>query len=395
MERVDGSWFVPPENAHEAEVTPAPTPARAPVDADPAPLLEESGWSVSEAEACLATAELAPSPEPAPAAGPVPVPLPAPETVVPLRSSGAAEIEWGEASGPSAQTRLADLEAAIGAALVTPAVEPVADTVAEAFFAEGDDPVPAPGLDWAPADEVDEPLDPAVGAALDAAFGDAELDPLAEAPAAALAEAPAPDAEDDVEDDAEPAWADALDDDAPTGPAFETPAGLAAARAADPAPARTRRAAPGTPVAHPVVRARVASVARRGLAWAVDGAVLVSVVTGTVYAAAHLAGHPAGLGAVAHDPLLLGAALGFGAILGLVYVGLFTAAGGQTFGARLAGIRILDQRGASPSVGRAFARAAAAALGTLACLLGLVWVLLDDRGQALHDWVARTYVVEA
>ena len=46
-------------------------------------------------------------------------------------------------------------------------------------------------------------------------------------------------------------------------------------------------------------------------------------------------------------------------------------------------------------MGRAFARAGAAALGTLACLLGLAWVLLDDWGQALHDRVARTYVVEA
>ena len=322
MERVDGSWFVPPENAHEAEVTPAPTPARAPVDADPAILLEEAGWSVSEAEACLASPALAAAAEAAPAVDSIPVPLPAPSTVATLPLPAPA-------ASATAEARLADLEAAIDAALVTPAVEPPAaseppavapeahgDAMAEAFFAAGDDPLPAP--------------------------------------------APA------LEDDDEPAWADALDADAPAGPAFETPAGLAAARTADPmpaprsapapdaitepeldaepvpAPARTRRAAPGTPPAHPVVRARVASVAHRALAWLVDGAVLVTAVTGTVYAAARLAGHPGGLAAVAHDPLLLGAALAFGGILGLVYVGLFTAAGGQTFGARLAGIRILN-----------------------------------------------------
>ena len=58
--------------------------------------------------------------------------------------------------------------------------------MAEAFFAAGDDPLPAP--------------------------------------------APA------LKDDDEPAWADALDADAPAGPAFET-RGLAAARTADPMPA--------------------------------------------------------------------------------------------------------------------------------------------------------------
>lgn len=80
-----------------------------------------------------------------------------------------------------------------------------------------------------------------------------------------------------------------------------------------------------------------------------------------------------------------------------VFVYLVAFDGGQrgaTPGKRMLGMRVVDADG-SGSIGfrRAALRRAAYLIGGLAFYLGWLWLLVDARGQALHDKVARTLVV--
>lgn len=74
------------------------------------------------------------------------------------------------------------------------------------------------------------------------------------------------------------------------------------------------------------------------------------------------------------------------------------ANGGQTLGYRALGLRLVRSDGSRPGVGAAVARC----LGMLICLsmlvpgvLGFIWMLWDDRKQALHDKMGDTLVVKA
>jgi uncharacterized RDD family membrane protein YckC len=76
---------------------------------------------------------------------------------------------------------------------------------------------------------------------------------------------------------------------------------------------------------------------------------------------------------------------------------LFTAAGGQTIGKMLLGIRVIgDDRssGHSPDVAQAFARALLTLPSVLALGLGFLPALVGDH-RALHDRLAHTRVVRA
>lgn len=73
------------------------------------------------------------------------------------------------------------------------------------------------------------------------------------------------------------------------------------------------------------------------------------------------------------------------------------ANGGQTLGYRALGLKLVRTDGSQPGVGSAIARC----LGIMICLfmlvpgaLGLLWMLWDDRRQALHDKMADTLVVK-
>ncbi|RMG13528.1 MAG: RDD family protein [Deltaproteobacteria bacterium] len=144
-----------------------------------------------------------------------------------------------------------------------------------------------------------------------------------------------------------------------------------------------------------VVRARVGSLGARGLAWLVDGALVVGLWLALAWASGVLLGIRVGPARLVHDLPAALAFLGVGLWLGAFYTGLSTWLGGQSLGGRLAGLRVLDGRGRTPKLGRALLRGFVAALGTACGLLGLAWVVVDDRGQALHDKVSGTFVVEA
>ncbi|MBE3549741.1 MAG: hypothetical protein BLITH_0894 [Brockia lithotrophica] len=81
----------------------------------------------------------------------------------------------------------------------------------------------------------------------------------------------------------------------------------------------------------------------------------------------------------------------------LLWVGYFVAATpvlGGTLGKLAVGIRVVDERGRKAPFGASLLRETAGKL-TSAFFLGLGFLMAawDDRGQALHDRMARTYVV--
>lgn len=73
------------------------------------------------------------------------------------------------------------------------------------------------------------------------------------------------------------------------------------------------------------------------------------------------------------------------------------ARSGQTWGRKLAGLRVVDARTAvAPGWGKAIGRTLFAGfISGNFCYLGYLWMLWDDRNQTWHDKVASTLVVES
>ncbi|MFJ1755240.1 RDD family protein [Kitasatospora sp. NPDC088134] len=172
--------------------------------------------------------------------------------------------------------------------------------------------------------------------------------------------------------------------------------------------ARTRRM--------PVPAPRPAGVGARALAWLVDGAVTAAVGAAVAVplvgaAAEHVrqkvdrAELAARVTGRQHQVWLLdGAVLGrlgilLGALLvfGLLYQVLPIARTGQTFGKRLARVRVVAAGGSRPpGFGRSLLRWPLRGLGTLLLLLGPLAALLDRPARrGWHDRLARTRVVRA
>jgi uncharacterized RDD family membrane protein YckC len=81
-----------------------------------------------------------------------------------------------------------------------------------------------------------------------------------------------------------------------------------------------------------------------------------------------------------------------------VYETLLTARTGQTWGKRLAGLRVVGTDGLLPSMGRSALRALPVVLIAipgfwLLTPIAYGWLLFHTGARGLHDLVARTYVV--
>jgi uncharacterized RDD family membrane protein YckC len=77
------------------------------------------------------------------------------------------------------------------------------------------------------------------------------------------------------------------------------------------------------------------------------------------------------------------------------YFVLFWTLAGETPGMRLMRMRVLDEHGAPPGVGRSLLRIVGAVLAAIPLFAGYLLVLVDDRRRGLHDMIARTVVVYA
>ena len=97
---------------------------------------------------------------------------------------------------------------------------------------------------------------------------------------------------------------------------------------------------------------------------------------------------------LATDPALVMAFVLFTAI-GLTYLLVFHIVLGCTLGMRLLKMRVIDVYGDRPSPARCVARCAAYLTGPATLFLGFLWMGFDAEKRALHDWIARTYVIRA
>jgi uncharacterized RDD family membrane protein YckC len=68
-------------------------------------------------------------------------------------------------------------------------------------------------------------------------------------------------------------------------------------------------------------------------------------------------------------------------------------AGGATLGMRLFSLRVVDEKGSSIGLLRAFARFLGLLLSFLVLYLGVLWVAFDPEKQGWHDKMAHTYIV--
>jgi uncharacterized RDD family membrane protein YckC len=80
--------------------------------------------------------------------------------------------------------------------------------------------------------------------------------------------------------------------------------------------------------------------------------------------------------------------------LGILYWALMQSSARQaTYGKSLVGLKVTGAAGERITVGRALAREAAKILSTLTLLIGFIIAGFTKRKQALHDFIASTYVV--
>ena len=143
-----------------------------------------------------------------------------------------------------------------------------------------------------------------------------------------------------------------------------------------------------------------APVLSRGLAGLVDLLILGSIDAAILYFTLRVVDLPlAGVWSLPPVPFVV-----FLLLLNGGYLAIFTAAGGQTIGKMLAGIRVVadrpaddlasDHAGLRVSLGASVLRATAYLASLLPAGLGFAAILLDPEGRALHDRLAETRVVK-
>jgi resuscitation-promoting factor RpfA len=142
---------------------------------------------------------------------------------------------------------------------------------------------------------------------------------------------------------------------------------------------------------------------RRVVAWVVDGVPFVAGGVALGFSVLREAAAGRGSPAAIEDVLDLLArerviAFSIAAAVALAlatYATLAHALGGATLGKRLVGIRVVGPDGAPPSPARSAIRSFLAVLSAAFLGLGFLLALFTRTGRALHDLLARTWVVKA
>jgi len=138
----------------------------------------------------------------------------------------------------------------------------------------------------------------------------------------------------------------------------------------------------------------VASIGARLAAGVIDVAIIAAIDAIVLYSTLRvLELPPSELRVLPIPPLAV-----FLLLLNGGYLAAFTAAGGQTIGKMIAGIRVVADHGATVgpvTLGAAVLRASAYLVSLLPVGLGFAAILLDTEGRALHDRLADTRVVKA
>jgi uncharacterized RDD family membrane protein YckC len=141
---------------------------------------------------------------------------------------------------------------------------------------------------------------------------------------------------------------------------------------------------------------------RRAAAAALDvgpfvagGLALVSTLLGEAGLAAPASGLDGLLDLVARERVIVLSVAAAVTLALAVYATLAHALAGATLGKRLLGLAVVGPDGRRPSLGRSAARAGLGILSAALLGLGLLLALFTRSGRALHDFAARTWVVEA
>lgn len=83
-------------------------------------------------------------------------------------------------------------------------------------------------------------------------------------------------------------------------------------------------------------------------------------------------------------------------VVQVLYLVLFTGLKGQTPGKMFMGIKVVDEQGGVPGIGRAIMREVIGKfLSGLLFNLGFLWAAWDPQRQTWHDKIATTWVVSA
>jgi uncharacterized RDD family membrane protein YckC len=143
---------------------------------------------------------------------------------------------------------------------------------------------------------------------------------------------------------------------------------------------------------------------RRVSAWAVDVLPLVAAVAALgrsliASAAADLPAPPVGpdglLDLAARESTIVLSLAALLAVALAVYTTLAHALAGATLGKWLLRLRVAGPDGARPGIARSAARSALGVLSVALLGTGFLLALFTRSGRALHDFLARTWVVEA
>ena len=136
-----------------------------------------------------------------------------------------------------------------------------------------------------------------------------------------------------------------------------------------------------------------AGLVTRLIAFGVDAAI-INLVAVAVAALVGLA-----LSIVSMPSWLTAFAVAVGAVAYAVWVAgyfiVFWTTTGQTPGDRLLGIRVRAATGERLRPRRALLRFVSLMLAALPLFAGFLMILIDARRRGLHDWIARTVVVDA
>ena len=144
---------------------------------------------------------------------------------------------------------------------------------------------------------------------------------------------------------------------------------------------------------------------RRAVAWLVDGVPFLAVGGWLGFLLLREAAAGRGVAAprgieelvelVARERVIAASVAAAVALVLATYATLAHTLGGATLGKRLVGIRVVGPDGGPPSPARSAIRSLLA-VGSAAFLgLGFLLALFTRTGRALHDLVARTWVVKA
>jgi len=155
-------------------------------------------------------------------------------------------------------------------------------------------------------------------------------------------------------------------------------------------------------VVEPVeIHLRRASDARRALSWLLDGLPFVALFALALHLSLDRLPHASPLDlagtaelAVTEDAGITGPVFAGVLVLFAVYQALSHALSGATLGKRIVRLRLVGPDGKRPGFARAAIRAVLAVLSLLLLGLGVLLALFTRSGRALHDLLARTWVVE-